>query len=129
MYKELIICIVIIMMIFGLNYVTQSNTDFTVQTMKTKLEEVKQELLQPDPDYPKALQMAQKAYDTWEDLDDRLAFYVEHNELEKVKTAVTSMVSFIQTEDDSQSVESIDRCIYILEHIDEREKVSWDNIF
>lgn len=129
MYKEVIISIVLIISIFGLNYVTQTNTDQTVSIMKQELENVKAELLTKSPDYEKALEKAKKTYDKWEELDDKMAFYVEHDQLEKVKTAITSMVSFIETQDDSQSVESIDRCMYILEYIDEREKVTWDNIF
>lgn len=129
MYKELIISIIVIISIFGLNFITQKNTDETVEIMKSYLEEVKKELEKQDVDYKLAYEKANKIHDKWEELDDRLAFYVEHEEIEKVKTAIVSMQSFTKMEDDSQAIDAIDRCMYILEHIDEREKMTLDNIF
>lgn len=76
-----------------------------------------------------ATEHADNAYEMWEELDDKMAYYIEHNELEKVKTTLTSIRSFVEVEEYTQAVESIDRCIYVLEKIDEREKVTLDNIF
>lgn len=129
MYKEVIITTIVIIVILGLNYITQNNTDETVRIMKQSLEEVKQELIKDEPNYQAGLEKANTAYERWEELDDKMAYYIEHEQIEKVKTAITSMQSFIQSEDESQAVESIDRCQYILEYIDEREKISLDNIF
>ncbi len=72
---------------------------------------------------------ANETYDSWEKLDDKMAYYIEHDELEKVKTALTAIKSYVEVEEYNQSVESIDKCIYILEHIKESEKLSLDNIF
>lgn len=129
MYKEFIISIIIMMSIFGLNYIMQKNLDESVNTMKNYLEEVKSNLVKEDTDYSVALEKVNRTYDKWEEIDDQMAFYIEHDELEKVKTAITSMKSFVQMEDNSQAVDSLDRCMYILDHIDEREKVTLDNIF
>lgn len=129
MNKELIICIVVVITIFGLNYITQNNTDRVVEEMKKYLEDTKQELLAKPPNYEKAKEKAEETFNKWEELDDIMAFYIEHDEIEKVTTAITSTKSFVEMEDDSQSVDSIDRCKYILEHIDEKEKFTIDNIF
>lgn len=129
MSKELIICIVVVIMIFGLNYITQTNTDRAVEQMKQYLEDTRQELLDKSPNYDMARKKAEATFNKWEELDDTMAFYIEHDEIEKVTTAITSTKSFVEKEDDSQAVDSIDRCKYILEHIDEREKFTLDNIF
>lgn len=129
MHKELIISIVILIFIFGLNYITQKNTDYTVEVVSKNLEIVKQDALEEKPNKEKAVLHVNEAYQKWEELDDKMAYYVEHDELEKVKTALTSIKSFIEVEEYAQSVESIDKCIYILEHIHERELLTLDNIF
>lgn len=129
MHKELIISIVIIVAIFGLNYITQKNTDNTVTKMKEYLDNTRNELVGKSPNYEEALKKANETYDKWEELDDIIALYIEHDEIEKTKTAIVSMQSFIQMEDESQAVDSIDRCKYILDHIDEKEKFAIDNIF
>ncbi len=129
MYKEAIICITVLIIIFGLNYITEKNTDSTVQAMYENLKIVREDILKENPNKEVAMQHAIDAYNKWEDKDDVMAYYIEHNELEKVKTALTSMRSFVETEEYVQGVEAIDRCMYILDHIYEREKVSLDNIF
>lgn len=129
MHKELIISIVIVISIFVLNFITQSYTDKTVTEVKECLEKVKEELTKEEPDFEKAIISADKAFEKWEELDDKMVLYIEHNEIEKVTTAITSTVSFTKMKDEGQAVDSIDRCKYLLEYIDEREKFTLDNIF
>lgn len=129
MHKELIISIIIVIAIFGLNYISQKNTDNTVTKMKEYLDNTRNELVNKEPNYEEALKKANETYDKWEELDDIMALYIEHDELEKTKTAIVSMQSFVQMKDESQAIDAIDRCKYILDHIDEKEKFSIDNIF
>lgn len=129
MYKEVVICIIVVIVIFSLNYATQNYTSYTVEEIKENLDNTREELIQEQINYEVALNKANSTFNRWEELDDILALYIEHDEIEKVKTALTSMKSFIEMRDDSQAVDSIDRCKYILEHIIEKEKFSIDNIF
>lgn len=129
MHKELIISIVIVVSIFALNHITQEYTDKTVSEVKEHLESIKEELVKEEPDFEKAMLKANEAFDKWEELDDKIVLYVEHEEIEKVTTAITSTKSFTEMEDEGQAVDSIDRCIYLLDYIDEREKFTIDNIF
>lgn len=129
MHKELIISIVIVISIFALNHITQKYTDKTVSEVKQHLESIKEELVKEEPDFEKAILKANEAFDKWEELDDKMVLYVEHEEIEKVTTAITSTKSFTEMEDEGQAVDSIDRCIYLLDYIDEREKFTIDNIF
>lgn len=129
MHKELIICIVIVISIFALNYITQTYTDKTINEVKEHLESIKEELIREEPDFEKAILKADEAFNKWEELDDKMVLYIEHEEIEKVTTAITSTKSFTEMEDEGQAVDSIDRCIYLLDYIDEREKFTLDNIF
>lgn len=129
MYKEVIISIVIATVIFCLNFLTQNYTKSSVSQIKEHLDHTKEELIKEEPDYEVASKKANETLEKWEELDDTIALYIEHAEIEKVKTAIISMQSFIETKDDSQAVESIDRCKYVLENIKQREEFSIDNIF
>ncbi len=128
MHKEIIISIIIVALIFGLNYVTQRNTDITVETVTEKLNIVRNSALEEEPNKDKVINYINIAYDRWEELDDIMAYYIEHDELEKVKTALTSAKSYIEVEEYLESIEAIDKCIYILDHIHEKEMFSLDNI-
>ena len=129
MYKELIISAIVAIVILGLNTITQNYTKNAVEQMKEKLDKTRQELVKEEADFETAKKASKEAFDKWEEIDDTIALYIEHAEIEKVKTAVISMQSFIEMEDDSQAVDSIDRCSYILENIKRREEFSIDNIF
>lgn len=129
MYKELIISAIVAIVILGLNTITQNYTQNAVDQMQERLSKTRQELVKEEADFEKAKKASKEAFDKWEELDDTIALYIEHAEIEKVKTAVISMQSFIEMEDDSQAVDSIDRCSYMLENIKRREEFSIDNIF
>lgn len=129
MHKELIISIVIIIAILGLNKITQDNTNMTVETIKKSLNYVRQDIIEKERDYEKSKKDIIEVHNKWEELDDKLAYYIEHDELEKIKTAITSIQSYIEVEEYEQAVESLDRCNYLLEHVDEREMFTLDNIF
>lgn len=129
MQKELVISIIVLVCIFGLNYITQKNTDNTVQSVSSKLEIVRNDVMQEEVDKEKATLDANDAFDKWEEFDDTLAYYIEHNEIEKVTTALTSVKSYVEMELYDDSVEAIDKCIYILDHIHQKEMLTLDNIF
>lgn len=129
MYKELIISAIVAIVILGLNTITQNYTQNAVDQMQERLSKTRQELVKEEADFETAKKASKEAFDKWEEIDDTIALYIEHTEIEKVKTAVISMQSFIEMEDDSQAVDSIDRCSYILENIKRREEFSIDNIF
>lgn len=129
MYKELIISAIVAIVILGLNTITQNYTQNAVDQMQERLSKTRQELVKEEADFEMAKKASKEAFDKWEELDDTIALYIEHAEIEKVKTAVISMQSFIEMEDDSQAVDSIDRCSYMLENIKRREEFSIDNIF
>lgn len=93
------------------------------------LSNVRQELTKEEPNYEEALKQAEQVHKKWEELDDTMALYIEHTEIEKVTTAIISSKSFIEMKDNSQSVDSIDRCMYILDNIEQKEKSTIDNIF
>lgn len=129
MYKEVVISTIIIIVIIILNIITQNYTKNTVSQMKMYLDSTKEELVKEEPDYDMALEKAKETFEKWEELDEIIVLYTEHSEIEKISTAIISMQSFIEMEDDSQAVDSIDRCNYILENIESKERLSIDNIF
>lgn len=129
MYKEVVISTIIIIAIIILNVVTQNYTKSTISQIKEHLNNTKEELVKEEPNYDMALKKAKETFEKWEELDEIIVLYTEHSEIEKVSTAIISMQSFIEMEDDSQAVDSIDRCNYILENIESKERLSLDNIF
>ena len=60
---------------------------------------------------------------------DALAYYIEHDELEKVDTAIVSLKSYVETKDYSSAVAELDEGKFVLEHIQKKNAFNLENVF
>ena len=129
MYKELVISIIIIILIFSLDYITQKYTDFAINEAISNLNEIKESLKEENVDNKKAIEDVEKKYNRWLEHHKRLAFYIEHNELEKVETNFVSGKSFIESAKYEDAISELEKTIFILQHINDKYSVNLENIF
>lgn len=129
MYKEIIISIAIIIFILVINKYTADYTNEAVEIMSEELTQLKQNVLEENPNKETIESNIKKIEEKWGEKNNTLACYIEHDELEKINTEMTSIKSFIEVEDYKKSIENIDKCNYIIEHLKEKEVLSIINIF
>lgn len=129
MYKEIIISLVIIIGIFILNNVTENYTKDSLEIMSKKFVEVREELLEDEHKKEPLIKKSEELISNWNSRSQALAYYIEHDELEKVDTYLVALKSNIESEDYEQAVENLDICVYIIEHIDDKEAFLLKNIF
>ena len=119
MYKELIISTVVILLVICVNSITQSYTKESVELMDEKLMEledrIKEEQMQEELQYK-----MNEVMDNWKEKYNKLAYFIEHNELEKVETELTSLRANIDEEQYEEAVTSLEKSIFILNHIKEK---------
>ncbi|MBO5004419.1 MAG: DUF4363 family protein [Clostridia bacterium] len=128
MYKEIIIIVLIVILIFGLNIITQNYTESTAKVIQESLDEIKEDI--DDKQECKIIQeKINKLNDEWENRNNKLAYYLEHDELEKIESELTALNSNIIMEDYEQGRESLDRCYFLLEHVKDKETITLSNIF
>lgn len=84
MKKELVICIIIIIFIFIINIITQKYTSNSVETISSDLNGLKIKMKDENIETEKLKQDIDKLFSEWESKHDILAYYIEHDELEKV---------------------------------------------
>ena len=127
MFKETVICIVIVVLIFSLDMFTQGYTDRTTAEINEIFSELKDLAVKEDKEKmeTKIAELDEK----WSEKHDKLEYYIEHDELEKVDTAIVSAKSYIQTEDYSSAASEFDVGKFVLEHIQEKYKFNLVNIF
>ena len=82
MWKEVIICGVIIITIFIGNQITQNYSVETIEELTKQLEELKQEMYQKQEnvDSEKNKEKMDDIFKQWNERHDKLAYYKEHNE-------------------------------------------------
>ena len=129
MKKELIICILIISIIVIANVITQNYTKQCVASMNENLEVLKEASLSEDVDKEKISNRSQKIEDNWNEFQQKLAYYIEPDELEKVETQIYAMKGFSEIEKYDEVVPELEKCMFILEHIQDKTKLNVKNIF
>lgn len=127
MLKETIICIIIVIGIFGLELFTQNFTEKTVSEITEIFDRLKENISKQDTEQ---INYEIKNIDSkWEDMHKKLAYYIEHDELEKVETAIVTMKSYIETDDFSSAMAELAKGKFVLEHIQEKNSFNLQNIF
>lgn len=131
MLKEFVISIVIIVLIFIGNAVTEDYTKQSVEEATNKLSELRDEISKEESEIK--LEVAKRKIDEvhekWDVKYKKLAYYIEHDELEKVETELTGLRAYIEKEQYSEALPELDKSVFILEHIKDKTAFSLMNIF
>lgn len=131
MIKELVISIIIVVAIFIGNAFTENYTKASIDETTDSLAKLRSEVEKDNQDINSedTKQKISQIQKEWNTKYEKLAYYIEHNELEKVKTELVGLKGYIEKEEYSEALPSVDRSIFILEHIKEKTEVNLKNIF
>lgn len=129
MYKELVIIIIVIVLVIAGNIITQNNTNKTVEVMSEELNSFRNEILEESINKQKVEGHIGNINDAWDEKSEILAYYIEHDELEKVTTELTKLKANVETEEYDFAIENLDNCVFILEHIRDKSALKIVNIF
>lgn len=129
MKKESIICIFVITIVVIGNIVTQNYTKQCVSGINDNLIELKEEIQNDKKDEKKIKEKLEYTKEIWDEMQEKLAFYIEHDELEKVETQLFLLKGQTDTKLYNDAVPEIEKCIFILEHIEDKNALNIKNIF
>ena len=126
--REIWICIIIVAIIISLDILMKNYTKKSTDEIISDLEKINAALKtqQTEEDLKhKLIEIKEK----WKEKNSILAYYIEHNELEKVETNLTSMISYIETGEYNLALDKIETNIFVLKHIKDKYQLSLENIF
>ena len=133
MKKELIIVIIIVIAIIIIDTITQNYTRNSFDKINNELEKIKEIINKIDDQEKNSQQELQEKIKTmeedWKIINRKTAFYIEHEELEKVNASMIKFKSYIQLEEYTEAIPELENCKYILDHIREKEKMQIINLF
>ena len=131
MHKELIISVIIVIAIIVGNIITQNDTKQTVDEISTQLSAIREKLLQEDEEieWEKTQKELANVRKIWNEKYEKMAYYIEHNQLEKVETNLTSLESYTEKQDSQEALNQLDSGIFILKHIQDKNALDLKNIF
>lgn len=129
MKKEIIIVSIIVVLILIGHIATQNYTKNFFDDISMNLEKVEEKIDNDNlekQDLKNELDDIQKK---WNKKYDTLAYYIEHDELEKVETQLILINANIKVQDYNKTVEELEKCKFILEHIKDKDSLKLVNIF
>lgn len=129
MFKETIICIVIVMAIIFGNNTTQNYTKESVSELSSGLMQLRESAKKENLEKETIKEKAENIYNQWEKRHGKLAYFIEHDELEKVETELVTIKSDIETETYEELISGIDRSVFILKHIEDKYAFNLENVF
>ena len=133
MIKEMLICAIIIIVILVGNGITQGYSQKSIEAINQELaslEEIIDKKLEEDStDVEEIKQKEEEIYANWEKMFSRLAYYIEHEELEKVSRNLENIKTYIKLQQYEETVKEINEVIFVLNHIEEKYSFNLQNIF
>ena len=127
MHKELIICIILVTLIIIGDWIIQNYTKNTINNITGELETLKQCLFEKSD--KNINEQIDRIDNKWNKVHNKLACYIEHDELEKVETNFTACKSLTKTEEYEQAISELEKTVYVLEHITDKYSFDLVNIF
>ena len=126
MSKELIISAIVVIFLIIANILIGNFIDGKMNQTVSILEEVKKGI--QNDDFAMAKQKLDEAENFWNESEEIISFFVEHNELEKVNTEFAALRAYVQLEED-EALENLNKVSFIIEHIEEKDDLRLKNIF
>ena len=135
MKRTLVVCIIIIIFIIMSDLLLRKYADNKFDYMIGKLTDINNsiELVDDKPEMVSNSREGNKKIiedleSMWEKDYTIMSCYLEHNELEKVKTQMVIIQAGMETNDVSYIYEEVNRALYIIEHIKDKSELKIDNI-
>lgn len=127
MKKEIIISVIILVAVIVLNIITEIYTDQHMSEVASELSKMRESVKQGNEDEINS--HLQKVNETWDKLRETFVIYIEHTELEKVEKYLTEAASYAETKEYNMCMQTIDTCIFIIDHIKDKYEFGIKNIF
>ena len=127
MYKEVIIIIVVVTLVIGFDVISNNYLKEAVSELSNELNKLKEIILdEKQEETQNQMKIVKKK---WKEKYKVMAYYIEHDELEKVETELTRLSANIDINEYEHCIEEIETSIFILEHIQNKEKLDIISIF
>ena len=127
MIKEILIIIIVLVLVISLDIITNNYTTYVADSLSEQFAELREYTIKKDKE--NINKKIQEIDNNWNKYNKNLTYYMEHDELEKVGNSLSALKAHIEVEEFNDSIEDIDENIFILQHIQEKERFSISSLF
>jgi hypothetical protein len=126
--KENLILVIIIIIIFLGGILIQNYLESSGQILIKQLENLKQ-LIEDKKSMNEINTMSENIYENWKETESKWSVIVLHTELDLIDIALIEMKTNIEENDKEQGKVALEKSIFLINHINEKEKFNLKNIF
>ena len=122
MIREISTILIILFLVLYGNSITDKYTRYATDVMINSLEGLH---INNESSEEKIKEINEK----WDEIKNKMAYYIEHDELEKVENNLKAIESAIEMEEEDEGEIYINQCKFVLKHIKEKYEFNLQNIF
>ena len=128
MWRDIVFCIIIIVVIITVDFFIQDYIKNSAEEMTAKLDNLKEEVSNQEEKNLNKVD-TKEVRETWEERYKILASVIEHDELEKVEKNLTGIYSALESKELSEVISELDESMFILRHIKDKYSFKIENVF
>lgn len=129
MKKEIVIVLCLVILIIIGHVYTQKYTKNFFEDMSNELNYMKEKILKGNVDNSELKENIENIKEKWDEKYDKLAYYIEHDELEKVEIQLVLISANVEVANYEKCIEELEKCKFMLEHIKDKDALQLVNIF
>ncbi len=129
--KEVIIIIFVIIIVVVMGNITQNYLKETSDEILTKLTNLKTEIkeIKENNNIDSINKEIEKIIARWEEINKNWSKVIVHEELDNIKLSLLELKACIETTELQDSLKEIDKLMFLIGHIEEKESFRIKNIF
>ena len=125
--REIIIIVIVIVLVSVGSIFTQKYLEKTSDELTAKLEELKNEI--KGENFETADSISNEVLAKWQDIKHKWSMVVVHEELDNIELAMLGVKGSIEAQDSEDGLVEIEKSIFLVSHIKEKEAFKIKNIF
>lgn len=133
MKKEILIVSIILIVIIIINIICQKHLSNSIKDINMQLEEIsdifRNNYSDKSFDDNSINNKIKSVSKKWDEYEKRLSLYIEHDELEKVDRVIVLIRSNIECRNYEKVESDLKECIFILNHIKNKQTFDISNLF
>ena len=129
MVKEIVISTISVIAIVVGNNATNSYANETLENINEEIKELRSVISAEEVNSEEAKEKIDGIFETWQEKQTKLAYFEEHDELEKIEQGLTEIRGNIEMEENQEAVVQADKTMFIINHLQEKLNLRLENIF
>ena len=128
--KEIVVLILITVFLVVSDIYISNFTKESIAKIEGKVDEIMENALSEE-NYKKEeeLKKIETFEKEWKDIEDNLAYFTEHEELEKVSVTIAMLKANVEADMKEDAYEKMKEIKFRIEHIKTKQKLKLNNIF